>query len=79
MIRGSLLFLALASLVAMNGCTKCGNHADESAPAAEAPAATPDAMAPAATPDAAAPADMNSAPADANGTGGAEAPAATPQ
>ena len=78
MIRGSILILALASLVAMNGCTKCGGNAEQ-APAdtaAPAPEATPDAMA-APADGAAAPAE-GAAPADPNAAPAADGAAASP-
>ncbi len=77
MIRGSLVFLAVASALAMNGCSKCSSQ-DETAPAptemtapAEPTEQPPAEMpAPEATPaDAAPAAPSEPPPADAGATG----------
>lgn len=78
MIRGSLVFLAVASALAMNGCSKCSSTPEETAPAPTemtAPAETTEQppaemSAPEATPAEAAPAAPSEAPpADAGATG----------
>lgn len=72
MIRGSIIILALASLVAMNGCTKCGGNAEQT------PAAETTAPAPEATPDAAAAPAEGAPAADPNAAPAADGAAATP-
>jgi PBP1b-binding outer membrane lipoprotein LpoB len=79
MFRVSFVILALASALALNGCSQCSQQGTETAPGteatatpADAAAAPADAMAPAATPA------EGAAPADAAATPAVDGAAATP-